>query len=143
MTEISEARERYEEKVCKDYLGIPESYCADEFSKLISNMKAGIMAVKGSSSEGKNPAQITGSSNEKVSREVLRNKSDLESFVDKYRRREQPSGGYTVLTNNGETATVSSATGVRNFVMGRKEFGFDPYPVKVRWRWGYPPLEFP
>ena len=50
MTKISEARERYEEKVCKDYLGIPESYCTDEFSKLISNMKAGIMAVKGSSS---------------------------------------------------------------------------------------------
>ena len=50
MTKISEARERYEEKVCKDYLGIPESYCADEFEKLISNMKAGIMAVKGSSS---------------------------------------------------------------------------------------------
>ena len=49
MTKISEAREEYEEKVCKDYLGIPESYCADEFSKLISNMKAGIMAVKGSS----------------------------------------------------------------------------------------------
>ena len=48
MTKISEARERYEEKVCKDYLGIPESYCTDEFSKLISNMKAGIMAVKGS-----------------------------------------------------------------------------------------------
>jgi len=51
MTKISEARERYEEKVCEEYLGIPESYCADEFSKLISNMKAGIMAVAGSSSE--------------------------------------------------------------------------------------------
>lgn len=51
MTKISEAREEYEEKVCKDYLGIPESYCADEFQKLLSNMKAGIMAVKGSSSE--------------------------------------------------------------------------------------------
>ena len=49
MTKISEARERYEEKVCEEYLGIPESYCTDEFSKLISNMKAGIMAVKGSS----------------------------------------------------------------------------------------------
>jgi len=48
MTKISEAREKYEEKVCEEYLGIPESYCTDEFSKLISNMKAGIMAVKGS-----------------------------------------------------------------------------------------------
>ena len=56
MTKISEAREEYEEKVCKDYLRIPESYCADEFSKLISNMKAGIMAVKGSSS---NPEKIS------------------------------------------------------------------------------------
>jgi len=34
MTKISEARERYEEKVCEEYLGIPESYCADEFSKI-------------------------------------------------------------------------------------------------------------
>jgi len=143
MTKISEAEKEYTTKVCKEYLGIPRKYCKDEFSTLIENMKAGIMAVAGSSSEGENPAQITGSSNEKVSTEVLRNKSALESFVDKYRRREQPSGGYTVLTDNGETATVSSATGVRNFVMGRKEFGFNPFPVKVRWRWGYPPLEFP
>jgi len=51
MTKISEAREKYEEKVCEEYLGIPESYCADEFQKLLSNMKAGIMAVKGSSSD--------------------------------------------------------------------------------------------
>jgi len=49
MTEISEAREEYEEKVCKSYLGIPEKYCRDEFEKLVSNMRAGIMAVKGSS----------------------------------------------------------------------------------------------
>jgi len=53
MTKISEAREKYEEKVCKDYLGIPERYCTDEFSKLISNMKAGIKAVAGSSNEVK------------------------------------------------------------------------------------------
>jgi len=51
MTKISEAREKYEEKVCEDYLGISERYCTDEFNKLIENMKAGIMAVAGSSSE--------------------------------------------------------------------------------------------
>jgi len=51
MTKISEAREKYEEKVCEDYLGISERYCTDEFNKLIENMKAGIMAVAGSPSE--------------------------------------------------------------------------------------------
>jgi len=51
MTKISEAREEYEEKVCEEYLGIPENYCADEFEKLLSNMRAGIMAVAGSSEE--------------------------------------------------------------------------------------------
>jgi len=49
MTKISEAEKEYTTKVCKEYLGIPASYCEDEFDKLISNMKAGIMAVKGSS----------------------------------------------------------------------------------------------
>jgi len=51
MTEISEAREEYEEKVCKNYLGIEERYCADEFNKLVRQMKAGIKAVAGSPSE--------------------------------------------------------------------------------------------
>jgi len=51
MTKISEAREKYEEKVCEEYLGISESYCTDEFQKLVRNMRAGIMAVAGSSSE--------------------------------------------------------------------------------------------
>jgi len=51
MTKISEAREKYEEKVCEDYLGIEEKYCTDEFNRLISRMKAGIKAVAGSSSE--------------------------------------------------------------------------------------------
>jgi len=49
MTEISEAEKEYTTKVCKEYLGIPRSYCKDEFDALISNMKAGIMAVAGSS----------------------------------------------------------------------------------------------
>jgi len=49
MTKISEAREKYEEKVCETYLGISERYCTDEFNKLIENMKAGIKAVAGSS----------------------------------------------------------------------------------------------
>jgi len=49
MTKISEAEKEYTTKVCKTYLGIPASYCEDEFNKLIENMKAGIMAVKGSS----------------------------------------------------------------------------------------------
>jgi len=47
MTTISEAREKYEEKVCETYLGIPERYCTDEFNKLIENMKTGIKAVAG------------------------------------------------------------------------------------------------
>jgi len=51
MTKISEAEEEYTTKVCETYLGIPASYCKDEFDTLIENMKAGIMAVKGSSSE--------------------------------------------------------------------------------------------
>jgi len=49
MTKISEAREKYEEKVCETYLGIPERYCTDEFNRLIRRMKAGIKAVVGSS----------------------------------------------------------------------------------------------
>jgi len=49
MTKISEAREKYEEKVCETYLGIPERYCTDEFNRLIRRMKAGIKAVAGSS----------------------------------------------------------------------------------------------
>jgi len=49
MTKISEAEEEYTTKVCETYLGIPASYCKDEFDRLIENMKAGIMAVKGSS----------------------------------------------------------------------------------------------
>ena len=51
MTKISEAEKEYTTKVCKEYLGIPRKYCKDEFSTLIENMKAGIMAVAGSSSE--------------------------------------------------------------------------------------------
>jgi len=51
MTKISEAEKEYTTKVCKEYLGIPRKYCEDEFEKLLSNMKAGIMAVAGSSSE--------------------------------------------------------------------------------------------
>jgi len=50
MTKISEAEKEYTTKVCKEYLEIPRKYCKDEFSALIENMKAGIMAVKGSSS---------------------------------------------------------------------------------------------
>jgi len=49
MTKISEAKEEYTTKVCKEYLGIPRRYCEDEFRKLVENMKAGIMAVAGSS----------------------------------------------------------------------------------------------
>jgi len=49
MTKISEAEEEYTTKVCKEYLDIPRKYCRDEFEKLLSNMRAGIMAVKGSS----------------------------------------------------------------------------------------------
>jgi len=48
MTKISEAEKEYTTKVCKEYLGIPRKYCKDEFDTLIENMKAGIMAVKGS-----------------------------------------------------------------------------------------------
>jgi len=49
MTKISEAEKEYTTKVCKEYLDIPRKYCRDEFDTLVENMKAGIMAVAGSS----------------------------------------------------------------------------------------------
>jgi len=39
------ARKKYAKKVCKDYLGISESYCEKAFDKLYENMKAAFEAM--------------------------------------------------------------------------------------------------
>jgi len=107
MTKISEAREEYEEKVCKDYLGIPESYCADEFEKLISNMRAGIMAVKGKSWVLTEPMTVTDTA-EKLGFKIVDKHSPTEGQVGDLAR--------ALLAKRGQEPTVEAIDRAREEV---------------------------